>query len=76
MATKTIKEGHVTTEILDETGGTVDGALDAEALMAKMGGKAGTYEETLPDGTVVTYELDVEEFEVKSRNLLKQVNQT
>ena len=39
--------------------------LSPEEIMAKMGGGAGSYTEVRPDGTKVTYELDVEEFEVK-----------
>ncbi len=62
MTTRVVKEGNVTTEITDMTGG-LGGTMDADALMAKMGGKAGTFTETKPDGTVVTYEMEVEEFE-------------
>ena len=60
MSKKTIVEGDVTTEITDLSGGAA-GDLDTEAIMAKMGGKAGTYTEVRPDGTTVTYEIDVEE---------------
>ena len=38
MSTKVIKEGNVTTEITDMTGG-VGGSLTADELMAKMGGQ-------------------------------------
>ena len=38
MSTKVIKEGNVTTEITDMTGG-VGGSLSADELMAKMGGQ-------------------------------------
>ena len=54
----------MTTEILD-LGGMDAGDVDAEAILAKMGGQAGSYTETLPDGTTVTYEVDMEEFEVR-----------
>lgn len=57
------KSGNVTTEIMDLSGGLIESSMDADSLMAKMGGKSGTLTETLPDGTVVTYEMDVEEFE-------------
>ena len=60
------KSGNVTTEIMDLSDGLIEGSMDADALMAKMGGQAGTFTETLPDGTVVTYEMDVEEFEVRT----------
>ena len=40
MSTKVIKEGNVTTEITDMTGG-VGGSLSADELMAKMGGQGG-----------------------------------
>ena len=40
MSTKVIKEGNVTTEITDMTGG-VGGSLNADELMAKMGGQGG-----------------------------------
>ena len=57
---KTTVEGDVTTEIMDMSGG-VAGDLDTDAILAKMGGQGGSYTETLPDGTQVTYEVDVEE---------------
>ena len=76
MPSKTVVDGNVTTEIVDMTGG-VTGAMSADDLMKKMGGKAGTYTETKPDGTVVTYELDVEEFEVGiKRELLNRMSNT
>lgn len=56
----------MTTEITDMTGG-LGGSMSADELMAKMGGKAGTFTETRADGTVVTYEMDVEEFEEEVR---------
>ena len=59
---KTFKEGNVTTELFDLSDGAA-GDLDPEAILAKMGGGAGSYTETRPDGTKVTYEVDVEEFE-------------
>ena len=61
MSTRVIKEGNVTTEITDMTGG-IGGSMTADELMAKMGGRAGTFTEVKPDGTVVTYEMEVEEF--------------
>ena len=54
----------MTTEIVD-LGGMDAGDVDTEAILAKMGGQAGSYTETLPDGTTVTYEVDMEEFEVR-----------
>ena len=63
------KEGNVTTEIMDLTGG-LGGNINAEEIMAKMGGGGGSYTETRADGTTVTYELDVEEFEVRENALL------
>ena len=54
-------EGDVETELLDLSGGAA-GAVDADEIMRKMGGRAGTYTETRPDGTTVTYEMDVEEW--------------
>jgi len=51
-----------TVEIEDLSGGLA-GDLDAQALLAKAGGKAKTWTETRPDGTKVTYEVDVEEEE-------------
>ena len=64
MSKKTIVDGDVTTEIMDLSGG-VAGDLDTEAILAKMGGKAGSYTETRPDGTTVTYEVDLEEEEIE-----------
>ena len=61
-AKQTIVEGDVTTEIVDVSGMDLKD-IDTADIMAKMGGKAGSFTETRPDGTTVTYEIDVEEFE-------------
>ena len=56
---KTIKEGNVTTEIIDETEGK--GHLSTDEILAKTGGKGGTYTEVGPDGKTYTYSVEVEE---------------
>ena len=65
--TKTIVDGNVTTEIIEMSGDMGD--LSTEEILAKMGGKAGTFFEVREDGTKVTYEVDMEEFEVSKKNL-------
>ena len=50
---KTIKEGNVTTEIVDLTGGL--GNLSIDEVLARTGGKAGEIVEIQPDGSKVTY---------------------
>ncbi len=61
--TKKIVEGNVTTEIFDLSDGQA-GTIDPETILEKMGGQAGSYTEVRPDGTRVTYEVDVEEEEI------------
>ena len=51
---KTVKkEGNVTTEIVDLTGGL--GNLSIDEVLARTGGKAGEIVEIQPDGSKVTY---------------------
>ncbi len=57
-----VKEEHV---VEDMSSGAA-GDIDTDAILAKMGGKGGSYTEVKPDGTTVTYEVDVEEFEVRA----------
>jgi len=59
---RTLVEGDVTTEIEDLSGGLA-GKLNTDELLAKAGSAGGTWTETRPDGTTVTYEVDVEEEE-------------
>lgn len=61
---KKIVEGNVTTEIFDLSDGQA-GDIDTEAILQRMGGQGGSYTEVRPDGTRVTYEIDVEEEEVE-----------
>lgn len=56
------EEGNVTTEILDLSEG-IAGSIDTDSILQRTGGGAGSYTEVRPDGTKVTYEVDVEEFE-------------
>ena len=56
---KTVKEGNVTTEIIDMTGGK--GHLSTDEILAKTGGKGGEYSEVGPDGKTYTYSVEVEE---------------
>ncbi len=51
---------------LTEVSGMDAGDVDTQEILQRMGGKAGTFTEVRPDGTTVTYEVDVEE--VRSRN--------
>jgi len=60
MTTQVIKEGNVTTTILDLTNG-VGGRSAEEILALTGGGKTREYTETRPDGSTVTYTIDVEE---------------
>ena len=64
--TKKIVEGNVTTEIFDLSEGQA-GDIDTEAIMQRMGGQGGSFTEVRPDGTRVTYEIDVEEEEIEVR---------
>ncbi len=57
---------HVTTEVT-EISGMDPSEVDPDDILAKMGGKAGTYTEVRADGTTVTYEVDMEEEEVRER---------
>ena len=56
---KTVKEGNVTTEIVDMTGGK--GHLSTDEILAKTGGQAGQHMEVGPDGKTYTYSVEVEE---------------
>ena len=56
---KTIKEGNVTTEIIDMTEGK--GHLSTDEILNKTGGKAGQHVEVGPDGKTYTYSVEVEE---------------
>ena len=56
---KTIKEGNVTTEIIDMTDGK--GHLSTDEILNKTGGKAGQHVEVGPDGKTYTYSVEVEE---------------
>lgn len=69
MSKKTYVDGDVTTEIVDVSGTSLED-IDTDDILARMGGKAGSYTEVRPDGTTVTYEVDVEEFEVKTQQSL------
>ena len=64
--TKKIVDGNVTTEVFDLSGGHA-GDIDTDAILERMGGQGGSYTEVRPDGTRVTYEVDVEEEEVEVR---------
>lgn len=64
---KTIKEGNVTTEIVDMTDGK--GHLSTDEILARTGGKAGEHVEVGPDGKTYTYSVEVEE--VKNRSVNK-----
>ena len=56
---KTVKEGNVTTEIVDMTGGK--GHLSTDEILARTGGQAGQHMEVGPDGKTYTYSVEVEE---------------
>ena len=56
---KTIKEGNVTTEIIDMTDGK--GHLSTDEILSKTGGMAGQHVEVGPDGKTYTYSVEVEE---------------
>ena len=56
---KTIKEGNVTTEIIDMTEGK--GHLSTDEILSRTGGKGGQYTEVGPDGKTYTYSVEVEE---------------
>jgi len=58
-----IKEGNVTTEILDLRDG-VGGHRSVDEILAMTGGSTGTYEEVGADGTKYTYSVEVEEVKV------------
>ena len=60
--TKKIIDGNVTTEVFDLSGGEA-GNIDPDKIMERIGGEGGSYTEVRPDGTRVTYEVDVEEYE-------------
>jgi len=60
MSSRVIKEGNVTTEILDLTNG-IGGKSAEEILSLTNGGSVREYTETRPDGSTVTYTIDVEE---------------
>lgn len=60
--TKKIVDGNVTTEVFDLSGGQA-GSIDPDDILERIGGQGGSYTETRPDGTKVTYEVDVEEYE-------------
>jgi len=59
MSTKVIKDGNVTTTIMDLTNG-VGGKSAEEILALTGGGKTREYTEVRPDGATVTYTIDVE----------------
>jgi len=63
----TVRE-EVFTEVT-EVSGMDPQDVDTAAILAKMGGKAGTFTETLPDGTTVTYEIDMEEEEASNHDI-------
>ena len=56
---KTIKEGNVTTEIIDMTEGK--GHLSTDEILNKTGCNAGQHVEVGPDGKTYTYSVEVEE---------------
>ena len=56
---KTVKEGNVTTEIIDMTEGK--GHLSTDQILAKTGGQGGQHTEVGPDGKTYTYSVEVEE---------------
>jgi len=62
MTTRVVKEGNVTTTVVDMTNG-VGGRSAEEILALTGGGKTREYTETRPDGSTVTYTIDVEEEE-------------
>jgi len=62
MTTRVVKEGNVTTTVVDMTNG-VGGRTAEEILALTGGGKTREYTETRPDGSTVTYTIDVEEEE-------------
>ncbi len=55
-----IKDGNVTTEILDLRDG-VGAHRSVDEILAMTGGNTGTYEEVGADGTKYTYSVEVEE---------------
>lgn len=64
---KRFVEGNTTTEIFDLSEGQA-GDIDADAILQRTGGQGGSYTEVRPDGTRVTYEVDVEEEEEEVRS--------